>query len=143
MLAKHFLLAFAGLAGGLTVAGGTFALLISLKIIPRMVGKSHAAKHVILLENMIVTGGILGTIATVYPFIRIPFGSPFLILFGLCSGIQVGNLVMALAEIMNVFPILFRRLHLKTGLQWVIVSMAVGKTIGGLWYFYRQVGVGM
>lgn len=47
---------------------------------------------------------------------------------------------MALAEIMNVFPIMFRRFHLKMGLSWVITFMAIGKTIGGLWYFSRQIG---
>ena len=64
-----------------------------------------------------------------------------LVAFGLGSGIQVGCLVMALAEIMNVFPIVFRRLQLKIGMQWVITSLAVGKALGGLWYFFRLIGV--
>ena len=43
---------------------------------------------------------------------------------------------------MNVFPIIFRRVKLKVGMQWVITSLAVGKVLGGLLYFYRQLGVG-
>ena len=140
MWTKHLFLAFLGLTAGLAVSAGTFALIISLKIIPRIIGKGHGASHIFLFENTIILGGICGTIVTVYPNLMLPFGSPFLILYGLFSGIQVGCLVMALAEIMNVFPIMFRRFSLKTGLQWVITSMAVGKTLGGLWYFYRQIG---
>ncbi len=140
MWIRHFFLAFIGLSAGLSVSAGTFALIISLRIVPRMIGKGHSANRIILFENMIILGGICGTVVTVYPNLMLPFGSPFLILYGLLSGIQVGCLVMALAEIMNVFPIMFRRFGLKIGLQWVIASMAVGKTLGGLWYFYKQIG---
>lgn len=140
MWSRHVFLAFMGLAAGLAVSAGTFALIISLKIIPRMIGKGHGADHILLFENVTIIGGICGSIATVYPNLPLPFGRPFLILYGLVSGIQVGCLVMALAEIMSVFPIMFRRFGLKRGLQWVIASMAVGKTLGGLWYFYKQIG---
>lgn len=140
MLAKHGFLAFIGFSSGLSVAAGTFALIVSLKIVPRIIGKGHTADRILLFENMIIIGGILGSIVTVFPNIMLPFGSPFLILYGLFSGVQVGCLVMALAEIMNVFPIMFRRFHLKIGLTWIITSMAIGKTLGGLWYFYRQIG---
>ena len=140
MWIRHFFLAFIGLSAGLSVSAGTFALIISLRIVPRMIGKGHSANRIILFENMIILGGICGTVVTVYPNLMLPFGSPFLILYGLLSGIQVGCLVMALAEIMNVFPIMFRRFGLKIGLQWVIASMAVGKTLGGLWYFYKEIG---
>ena len=140
MLAKQMFLAFLGLASGLSVAAGTFALIVSLKIVPRIIGKGHTAGRILLFENAIILGGISGCIVTVFPDLVIPFGSSFLILYGLFSGIQVGCLVMALAEIMNVFPIMFRRFHLKMGLSWVITFMAFGKTIGGLWYFSRQIG---
>lgn len=140
MWAEHLFLVFLGLTAGLAVSAGTFALIITLKILPRIIGKGHGASHIFLFENTIILGGICGTVVTVYPNLMLPFGSPFLILYGLFSGVQVGCLVMALAEIMNVFPIMFRRFSLKTGLKWVITSMAVGKTIGGLWYFYRQIG---
>lgn len=140
MWSKHLFLAFLGLTAGLAVSAGTFALIVSLKIVPRLIGKGHSASHIFLFENTIILGGICGTIVTAYPNLMLPFGSPFLILYGLFSGIQVGCLVMALAEIMNVFPIMFRRFGLKTGLKWVITCMAVGKTAGGLWYFYRQIG---
>lgn len=140
MLAKQIFLAFIGLASGLSVAAGTFALIVSLKIVPRIIGKGHTASRILTFENAIILGGIAGCIVTVFPSLMLPLGSPLLILYGLFSGIQVGCLVMALAEIMNVFPIMFRRMRLKMGLSWVITTLAIGKTLGGLLYFYRQIG---
>ena len=140
MLVNHLFLGAIGFMSGLAVAGGTFALIIAISVVPRIIGMSRTAKRVFLYENMIILGGILGNIITVFPEIELPLGRFMLVLFGIGSGVQVGCLVMALAEIMNVFPIMFRRFHLKMGLSWVITFMAIGKTIGGLWYFSRQIG---
>lgn len=138
MWIEHVFLGFIGLASGLAVAGGTFALLVSLKIIPRLIGKSHLASKVLLVENLIALGGICGTIFAVFPMIRFPIGHWFLALYGFCGGIQVGCLLMALAEIVNVFPTIFRRMNLKLGLSWVIMSLAAGKVVGALFYFYKN-----
>lgn len=138
MWINHAFLSLVGLASGLAVAGGTFALIVSLKIIPRIVGISHLAKRTMCFENMIILGGIWGTLFSVFPMIRFPVGHWFIALYGLCSGIQVGCLLMALAEIVNVFPVLFRRANLKIGLSWVILSLAAGKLAGSLFYFYRN-----
>lgn len=141
MWAEHFFLGLMGLMSGFAVAGGTFALIVAISVVPRIIGMSRTARDVLRYETMIIAGGILGNLITVFPDIPIPLGSPMLVAFGLGSGIQVGCLVMALAEIMNVFPIVFRRLQLKIGMQWVITSLAVGKALGGLWYFFRLIGV--
>lgn len=98
MWSKHLLLGLTGLTSGLAVSAGTFALVVTLRIMPRIIGKSNTADQVIRYENMIIAGGIFGNIVTVFPDLRIPLGSPFVILYGLCSGIQVGCLVLALAE---------------------------------------------
>lgn len=138
MLAKHLFLAFLGVASGMAVAAGAFALTIALKIIPRLIGKSKSAKEILCYENVFILGGVAGGILSVYPNIHLPLGSPLLILYGLFSGIQVGCLVMALAEIMNVFPIMFRRINLKMGMFWVINCMAAGKVVGAFWYFWHR-----
>ncbi len=142
MWTKHLFLSAIGFTSGLAVASGTFALIVTLRVMPRIIGKSNTASNVLRYENMIVAGGIAGNIAAVFPDLRIPLGSPLLILYGLCSGIQVGCFVMALAEVMDVFPIMFRRMGLKIGMAWVITAMAAGKVTGGLWYFYRHMGMG-
>lgn len=140
MFTKPFFLSIVGFTGGVSVAGGAFALIVVLSIVPRMVGKTSTANQLLHYESMIMAGGILGTIYSVYPRLTIPLGSSFLILYGLCSGIQVGCLIMALSEIMNVFPLIFRRMKLKHGMQFVVLFLALGKVIGGFWYFYQRMG---
>ena len=66
MWIRHVFLGLAGLTAGAAVAGGTFAFLIMLNIIPRMIGKTKTAARICLYENMIVLGGIGGNSAGTY-----------------------------------------------------------------------------
>jgi len=47
----------------------------------------------------------------------------------------VGCIAVALAEILNTFPIIFRRFQIKEGLSWIMLFMAFGKCAGAFWYF--------
>ena len=58
-------------------------------------------------------------------------------IFGLSAGIFVGCLVMSLAETLKAVPVLNRRIRLAVGLQYVILSVALGKLAGALIYFYK------
>lgn len=135
---KEAFLGFMGFTSGFAVAAGTFAFLIVIGVVPRMIGKSNTAAQILKYEDMIIAGGILGNLSSVYTdfSFRIPFGKIWLFLFGICSGIHVGCISVALAEILNTFPIMFRRMRLKQGLEWVIVFMALGKSAGAFYYFF-------
>lgn len=135
MLIKHIVLGFLGLAAGGAVAAGTFAFLIVIGVIPRLMGKCKGAGHFLHFENAVILGGILGSIASIFLDIRLPFGPLFLCAYGFSAGIFVGCIAMSLAEILNTFPIMFRRIGLKTGLSWVVTCMALGKCAGALYYF--------
>ena len=138
MWAKQLLLGLIGAAAGSAAAAGTFAFIIMLGVIPRMVGKSKTATRVLCYENAIMAGGILGNVVSVFQGLTVPFGQPFLILYGLCGGIFVGCNAIALAEVLKTFPILFRRAKLKTGLSTIVLILAIGKTLGSFWYFFHQ-----
>ena len=58
MWINHIFLAFVGLASGLAVAGGPFALIVSLKIIPRIVGKGfrHPKEEILFIFICSVPG---------------------------------------------------------------------------------------
>ncbi|MGN0348637.1 MAG: stage V sporulation protein AB [Roseburia sp.] len=140
MLSEHIFLGFVGLAAGLAVSAGTFAFLIVIGVIPRMIGKSNRAAETIHFENMIILGGIFGNLISVFLNLRLPLGSPLLCVYGLSAGIFVGCIAVALAEILNTFPIMFRRTGLKVGLQWIMLAMALGKTCGSLYYFLKGIG---
>lgn len=141
MLIRHIFLGFIGLASGLTVAAGTFAFLIVLGVIPRMIGKCNRAAETLMFENAIILGGIFGNLISVFEQIKLPFGVIFLCVYGLSAGIFVGCMAVALAEILDTFPITFRRLGLKIGLPWVMIMMALGKCAGSLYYFLRGLTV--
>lgn len=135
MLIKHIFLGFIGLAAGFGVSAGTFAFLIIIGVIPRMIGKCNRAAETLHFENAVILGGIFGNLASVFLNLRFPFGPLLLCIYGLSAGIFVGCMAVALAEILNTFPIVFRRAGLKVGLFWAILAMAAGKLVGSLYYF--------
>ena len=54
---------------------------------------------------------------------------------GIGKSTTVSNVAVALAEILNTFPIIFRRFQIKEGLSWIMLFMAFGKCAGAFWYF--------
>lgn len=137
MWINHVFLGFLGFVFGMSLASGTFAIAVKLGIIPQMANKSKTAKRIITYENATILGGITGNILAIFPGIHLPLGHVFLGLYGFGAGIFIGCMAVALAEIINAFPIMFRRLKLKTGLVWVMTAVAFGKMSGCLFYFLR------
>lgn len=132
---NHIFLGFCGLTAGLAVSAGTFAFLIVIGVIPRLIGRCNRAAETLHFENAVILGGIFGNLASVFLELRFPFGPLFLCIYGLSAGIFVGCMAVALAEILNTFPIMFRRLGLKEGLSWAMLAMAFGKLAGAFYYF--------
>ena len=153
---RQALLALLALTFGTAISAGTFALLVTLGIIPRMVARTQTAGKIVLYENMICLGGTVGCLLSLFPFLgdslagliiaESSFAGQFLAgwllpIFGLCAGIFVGCQAVALAEILNVFPIMFRRIKLKWGLSYIMIAMALGKVAGSLFYFFYEYSV--
>ena len=134
---RNLALIFVGLSAGGIIAAGVFAFLVIIGVFPRLIGETGTKRHILLYGTVIVTGGVLGNIADLYEF-PIPmagFSSLFLGIFGLAVGIFVGCLVMSLAETLKALPVISRRLYLAVGLQYLILSIALGKLAGSLAYF--------
>lgn len=145
MFLKAVLMALITFACGVAVSAGTFAFLLVIGVIPRMIKKSNLADHIFTIENMIILGVLTGAVFSVEDWeARFPLawlGHFLLALYGLSAGIFVGCISVALAEILNTFPILFRRLYIKRGLQLVMTAMALGKMTGALYYFFFGYGL--
>ena len=124
-----------GASSGLLIAGGVVAMMVGLGIITRFIGIAHLAKRVKLFESCICLGGLAGCLLTVY-YPELPFRWPGLLLLGLFCGIFVGGWIMALAELLDVFPVVIRRLNLTKGNSWIVVTLAFGKMAGSLLGFY-------
>lgn len=136
---EQLLLTVTGFASGFIVAGGEVALMIGLGIITRFIGISHTAKYVKIYEDAILFGAVAGTIVTVFD-VRILLGVWILAVGGLFMGIFVGGWIMALAEIINVFPVYSRRLGITRGFGLIIITIAAGKVLGSLLHFYMRWG---
>lgn len=147
----NWILPIMGAIWGVATSAGIFALLIKLGVVPRMVARCHLAEHALACENAIMLGTVAGGLLSlgegdVWIGNLLPqslglqpgahwLALLFICLLGLGAGIFVGCQAMALAEILNMFPILFRRLKLREGLGIMITALALGKMAGSLWYF--------
>ena len=142
MLLKYMILLVGSAIFGGATAAGVIALLTTLGFVPRMIAGLHLAKDAIRWESVITLGSIVGCLLSVFTptkvlfsFWQIWMGTVGLLVAGLCSGIYVGCQAMALAEVLNMFPVLLRRIKLQTGLRAAITAIALGKLTGSLWYF--------
>lgn len=138
-LKNLFLFVFGTSAGGV-IAAGVFAFLAIIGVFPRLIGATHTSRHVALYETVIILGGIWGNLADLY---HVPFrfgGWIVLGIFGMAAGIFVGCLVMSLAETLKALPVLNRRIHLAVGIQYLVLSVAVGKLFGAWFYFIKGIG---
>lgn len=133
-------LVFIGVSAGGVIAAGVFAFLAIIGVFPRLIGKTKTNRHILLYETVIIVGGVLGNISDIYEIPILWGGNFFLGIFGLSVGIFVGCLVMSLAETLKALPTINRRIHLAVGLQYVILSIGVGKLVGSLIYFSRGMG---
>ena len=138
-------MAFVSFACGIAVSAGTFAFILVIGVVPRMIRKMNLADKVICFENMIVLCVLTEAVFSIIEGeARLPvawIGHLLLGIYGFVAGMFVGCIAVALAEILNTFPILFRRLYINRGLSFVMIAMAFGKTIGSLYYFFFGYGL--
>ena len=135
MWVKQILLVLVGLSSGTLVAGGLFAFIVGLGVISDFADRTHTGSKILLYENAIILGGILGNIFYLYQIPVVFPGSVILLaMFGLFSGVFVGCWAMALAEVLNVFPIFIRRVKLIKCVPYMILGIALGKVLGSVIY---------
>ncbi|WP_027964513.1 stage V sporulation protein AB [Halalkalibacillus halophilus] len=120
-----------GLAAGLAVGSGFVAFLTVLGIIPRLMQLSKTKSYLRFYEWAIILGAWAGVFFSFNDFL-IP--TPYLIeiYIGLLHGIFVGMLAAALTEVLNVFPILTRRLRMEKYLYAFVLAIVLGKISGSL-----------
>ena len=108
MLIRQILMAVIGLSAGILVAGGLFGFIVELGVIADFADRTHTGSKILLIP------------------------------IGLLIGIFVGCWAMALAEILNVFPIFIRRLKITKYIAVLICAMALGRGVGGVIYFFMM-----
>lgn len=150
---RSLFLIIVGASFGLLAAAGVFTVFVAVGIVPRFAGKTHTADKVLLYEEMVIFGSIAGGFVSLFPeysqlgaFLQgaIPargavwIGMSVQGIFGLFSGMFIGCLALAIAEMLDSIPIFSRRISFRHGLGLAILSMAVGKLCGSLFYFWSE-----
>ncbi len=135
MNVEFIISAIIGVCAGGFAAAGLFAFITTLNIMMRLAHVTHTADHIHWYENGVILGAVLGTVCYCYPFI-LPIGALGTAVFGVFAGIFTGCLVGAVAEILNAFPVFFRRMRLHQGVMWVVAALAFGKFVGVLIQYF-------
>lgn len=147
--AQQIFLAVVGLSAGVAAAGGLFAFIVELGVVADFADRTHTGDRLLFYETSVALGGILGNLFYVFVLGSPSFmqqlsegaffsaGSGLLGVFGIFSGIFVGCWAMALAEILNVFPVFMRRARIVRYITAFTISVAVGKGLGAGLFFFR------
>ncbi|TCK92439.1 stage V sporulation protein AB [Natranaerovirga hydrolytica] len=134
MWINYIILAIIGFGAGIVISGGVFAFIAVIGLIPRIIRKTNTQDFVHVYEDAVTFGGIFGVLCLVFN-IRVPIGVLGSGIFGIFAGVFVGGLAVSLAEVLNVIPILTRRMNIHRGMSYLIVALAMGKMIGSLVYY--------
>lgn len=121
-----------GIMFGAAVAAGLFAFIATVGVVTRLAAGTKTAKRLMLYETIAIIAVTLANGVDLFHW-TIPDVWGTRIICGLFSGIFVGCLAAALAEVVNVFPVMTRRLRLTKGMPYLVLAFALGKGLGA-WY---------
>lgn len=134
MVINYFFVVIIGLAGGVAVGSGLVAFLTVLGIVPRLTQLSKTKNYIKLYEWGVVVGAITGS----WFSLREPLfnlSAYFLLIIGLFAGVFVGMLAAALTEVLNVFPILAKRVGVVEKIIYLFMAIVLGKIFGSLFHW--------
>lgn len=130
--------AVAGLGEGLAASAAFVALLSILDVIPRLAQVfSCGAGTAKYMESAIAAGLVSASVADGMGFSAgLGRGSEtILALVGTGTGMFVGMLAAALAEVLDVLPVVGRRTGLATKIHVLVYALVAGKVAGSLAYW--------
>lgn len=139
-LLRIVLLALIGAFAGVEIGTGLSAVFASLRFVSRLAFRTNSSEQIRNYENCILIGGGISNFAFLYLdkiMLSEAYAYLFLFVLGIFFGIYVGCLAMAIAEILDAFTIMMRQLKMKDGEIFIVLSVAVGKMVGNLIYFFR------
>lgn len=125
------LLMFIGVSTGIVVGNAAGAFIALLQIVPRFAQISETDEKIPLYQWVLITS------MTIFSFIffsdfSFKLNKYFSIVSGLLFGTFVGLFSSALAEVLNVIPILARKLEMNKYIPYLIISILLGKVSASL-----------
>ncbi len=131
---KELILGFIGFSGGIAVGAGFVSFLAVVGLIPRLAQLTKSFQAIRWYEWSIILGALLGTWCGLRTVV-FHFASFFLIPIGLGAGIFVGMVAAGLTEVLNVLPILAKRLGIHEQILILLMALVLGKVFGSLFHW--------
>lgn len=121
-------------ANGLVVGSGLVSFLAIIGFIPRLAEVTHTERSLRYYESTLICGAIFAAVEPGLP-VNLSLPSGVTIIPGLFMGLFVGCLAAALAEVLNVLPVMARRVGLIAYIRMLLMSIIIGKVVGSLVYW--------
>lgn len=133
-LLENLIVILFGISGGSLVGTSAAAFITLLDIVPRLAQLTDSSAFIRFYEKLLITStfsitllSLLGGSINLSKILLIPIGFSF--------GVFVGLLASALAEVINVIPVLVRRVKITKNLYIILFAMSLGKVTGSLIYW--------
>lgn len=120
-----------GFAGGIVIGTGFIAFIMVLGIIPRLVQISNTHHLLKVYSACAIISTQLGTYLS-FGNLNIQQHPIILSAWGILQGIFNGMIIAALTEVLNVFPILSKRIGMSRYLIALFTAIVLGKIVGSL-----------
>ena len=130
LIKKVLYLVFCIIAGSATAAGFV-AFITLLGVFQKLIEKYKTAKYIKNIETAIISGVTLFNLVYLLE-LPLPLGLWGMSIICLLGGIFTGCLAGALAETLNIFPILSRHFKIRDWLPYVLIAASLGKATGSI-----------
>lgn len=134
ILLQSLIIIFVGLAGGVAVGTGLVAFITVLDIVPRLAQLIKGPKHIKLFQRALILGMVTFTLLD-FRGIVVNLPIVFIAIYGVFAGIFIGLLAAALTEVLNVLPVLAKRLNMTNAILLLLMAMVLGKVAGSLFHW--------
>lgn len=136
---NYLVLTFISLGGGVLVGVAYAAFITLIKLFPRLIRLTETDRFLKLYEDMWIAGGLLSSFIYFSDF-SIKLTKIWALILGFILGSFIGLFSSALAETLNVIPIISQKFKLNRKDNAIKGALLVGKVIGSLYYFLIHIG---
>ena len=130
----NLLVVLIGVSGGLAVGAAFVAFVILLDIIPRLIHLSETDDYQITYQNAYILGVIVFNFFYFSDF-NLELNKVSVGILGLIMGTHTGLFSSALAEVLNIVPVLSKKFKVKDQIKILIYALLFGKVTGSLYYW--------
>lgn len=123
-----------GLGGGATVGLALIAFVTTLGVITRLAILTRTSWALGLYGWAVLFGGMAGSLL---PQLDVGAGLPAMveIPLGLSLGVFTGMIAASLTEVLDVMPVMGKRVELGPAVRFLVLALAFGKVTGSLVYW--------